>query len=131
VGPRSIPLILCIAALPLAACSKPADEVAKCSCFFKEAVPKPARAGGEVGVRVDENGFTPSSVTTERGKPFALVFTRTTDKTCATSVSFPELALDMPLPKDAPVRVELPTASARTYAFQCGTGMFKSKVVVQ
>jgi plastocyanin domain-containing protein len=119
-SPRSVPVILCIAALTLVACSKPADEAA----------PKPARVG-EVAVRVDENGFTPSSVTTEKGKPFALVFTRTTDKTCATAVSFPELKLDRPLPKDAPVRVELPTADARTYTFQCGMGMFKSKVVVQ
>jgi plastocyanin domain-containing protein len=130
-SPRSIPVIHCIAALTLVACSKPTDAVARCSCFSRKAAAEPAQAGGEVAVRVDENGFTPSSVTIERGKPFALVFTRTTDKTCATAVSFPELELDRPLPKDAPVRVELPTADARTYTFQCGMGMFKSKVAVQ
>jgi plastocyanin domain-containing protein len=130
-SPRTIAIIPCIAALTLVACSKPTDEVARCSCFSRKAASKPARASGEVAVRVDENGFTPSSVTTEKGKPFALVFTRTTDKTCVTAVSFPELSLDRPLPKDAPVRVELPTADARTYTFQCAMGMFKSKVVVE
>ena len=110
---------LAVAVLAITACSKPAD-----------ADTKPG-AGGEVAVSVDGKGFTPSSVTAEKGKPLALVFTRTTDKTCATAVAFPELKIEKQLPKDTPVRIELPTADARTYTFQCGMGMYKSKVVVQ
>lgn len=118
--PSFRPLHLLVAALALAACSKPSED----------AVPKSANAG-DVPIRVDENGFTPSSVNAEKGKPLALVFTRTSDKTCATAVSFPELKLEKQLPKGTPVRVELPAAEARTYTFQCGMGMYKSKVVVQ
>jgi plastocyanin domain-containing protein len=108
--------VFAFAALALAACGKPAVAETK---------------PGEVAVRADDKGFTPSSVTAEKGKPLALVFTRTSDKTCATSVAFPELKIEKPLPLNTPVRVELPTADARTYTFQCGMGMFKSKVVVQ
>lgn len=115
----SLVIRVAAAALAIAACSKPAD-----------ADPKPA-AGHDVAIRVDGKGFTPSSVTAEKGKPLALVFTRTTDKTCATAVAFPDLKVEKQLPKDTPVRIELPTADARTYTFQCGMGMFKSKVVVQ
>lgn len=108
--------VLATLALALAACGKNAIAETK---------------PGEVAVRVDEKGFTPSNVSAEKGKPLTLVFTRTTDKTCATAVAFPELKIEKPLPVNAPIRVELPTADARTYTFQCGMGMYKSKVVVQ
>jgi plastocyanin domain-containing protein len=109
--------VLALAALALSACGKS---------------PEAAPLGpGDVAVRADEHGFTPSSVTATKGKPLALVFTRTTDKTCATAVAFPDLKIEKPLPKDTPVRIELPTAEAKTYTFQCGMGMYKSKVVVQ
>lgn len=109
-----------VAALALAGCSKPSAD----------ATPGPANAA-EVAIRVDENGFTPSSVAGKHGKPLTLVFTRTTDKTCATAVAFPELKLEKQLPKDTPVRVELSTAQARAFAFQCGMGMFRGTVTVE
>ena len=112
---------LAAAALTLAACSKPSEDITS----------KPPNAAGEVAIRVDDKGFTPSAVTAPKGKPLTLVFTRTTDETCAKEVVFPELNIEKPLPKDTPVRIELPSAEAHTYTFQCGIGMYKSKVVVQ
>jgi plastocyanin domain-containing protein len=88
-------------------------------------------AQGPTKVTVDAHGFTPSEVHVEKGKPLSLVFTRTTDSTCATEVVFPELKLKKDLPLNKPVSIDVPTDEARTLAFQCGMGMYKSAVVIQ
>jgi len=84
-----------------------------------------------VAIRADDKGFTPSSVTLKKGMPATLTFTRTTDDTCAKDVVFQEIDLKKPLPLNSPVDVDVPTDNARTFAFTCGMGMFKSAVVVQ
>jgi plastocyanin domain-containing protein len=85
---------------------------------------------GAVKVTADENGFKPSSVALKKGAPGILVFTRTTDETCATEVVFPELKLKKDLPKGTPVTIEVPTDKDQTLTFQCGMGMYKSAVVI-
>lgn len=87
--------------------------------------------GRRVDVTAGSNGFQPNSVTVKQGEPTTLVFTRTTDETCATEVVFPEIKLTKPLPLNQQVAVEVPVDATRTLAFQCGMGMFKSKVVIQ
>ena len=102
-------------------------------CTKKEHdAPKPAPTvmSGAVPVTVDVDGFKPSAVTFKKGTPASLVFTRTTDDTCATEVVFPELGIKKSLPKDQPVTIDVPTDKPQTLAFQCGMGMYKSSVVV-
>lgn len=85
---------------------------------------------GAVAVTADENGFKPSSVTFKKGEAASLVFTRTSDETCATEVVFPELNVKKELPKGTPVTIEIPTDKEQKLTFQCGMGMYKSAVVV-
>jgi plastocyanin domain-containing protein len=87
--------------------------------------------GKHFAIRADDKGFTPSSVTVKKGAPAVLVFTRTSDATCAKDVVFPELNIKKPLPMNQPVEVEVPTGDARMLAFTCGMGMYASSVVVQ
>ena len=82
-------------------------------------------------VTVDDKGFTPSSLTLPKDKPASLIFTRTSDDTCATEVVFPEINVTKKLPLNTPVTIDLPSGPARTLTFQCGMGMYKSKVTIQ
>jgi plastocyanin domain-containing protein len=104
-----------ICAVAFAACQKKADADGK----------------QHVAVRADDKGFTPSSVALKKGTPATLTFTRTTDDTCAKEVVFPEINLRKALPLNVPTDVDVPTENARTLAFTCGMGMFKSAVVIQ
>jgi Cupredoxin-like domain len=87
-------------------------------------------ASMSVNIEANEKGFTPSSFDLQKGAPATLIFRRTTDKTCATQVVFPELKLTKDLPLMVPVPVEVPTGDARTLVFQCGMGMYKGKAVI-
>jgi len=95
--------------------------------------PKPVVANGDqvIPVTADERGFSPAAVETQHGSKLTLRFTRTTDATCADKVVFPEAGIEQALPLKQPVDVIVPTDKARTLAFQCGMGMFKSSVVIR
>jgi len=84
-----------------------------------------------IAVTADERGFTPAAVETRHGSKLTLRFTRTTDATCADKVVFPEAGIEQALPLKQPVDVIVPTDKARSLAFQCGMGMFKSAVVIR
>jgi hypothetical protein len=78
-------------------------------------------------VEVTAHGFEPARVSLNFGRQ--LVFRRTSDKTCATAVVFPELGIEKQLPLNADVTVDVPATAHGEIAFQCGMGMHKSKVV--
>ncbi len=95
---------------------------------------KKSEAGAPTAdVTANEHGFTPPSLKLTQGGPgshAAVTFVRTTDKTCATEVVFPELNVEHKLPLNKLVSVEVPTDTARTLTFQCGMGMYKGAMVV-
>jgi plastocyanin domain-containing protein len=89
---------------------------------------------GEGRVVADERGFTPASLALAKGIPGSkatVTFVRTSDKTCATEVVFPDLGIRKDLPLDQPVAVDVPTDSPRTRTFQCGMAMYKGMLVVK
>lgn len=116
----SLPAIALLVA-GVSGCRKPATDAAQ---------PYVA-APGDVMIVADDKGFSPNKVEVPKGKTTRLVFKRTSDGTCATDVVFPELSVKRPLPLNQPVAIDIPVGEARTYAFQCGMGMYKSAVVVQ
>ena len=83
-----------------------------------------------VKVTVGEDGFSPNSVTVNKGDHLMLQFTRVTDKTCAKKVVFPELSLSNDLPLNSAVTVHVPTDETRKLTFQCGMGMIKGSLVI-
>lgn len=82
-----------------------------------------------VRVEVTSDGFQPNRVNLEGGRQ--LVFRRTSESTCATAVVFPELGIEKQLPLNADVAIDLPASASGEIGFQCGMGMYKSKVVVR
>jgi len=125
-------LVLGVATLSLvaAACEKKAEtrpEPAVSAAVTSAVAPA---SGGTTAITVDSDGFKPSSVKLKKGAPATLVFTRTTDDTCATEVVFPQLDIKKALPKGQAVSINVPTDKEQTLTFQCGMGMYKSSVVV-
>lgn len=86
---------------------------------------------GHLRVEAGEDGFSPATVAVAKGQKLTLDFVRTSQNTCATEVVFPELQIEKKLPLAETVAIEIPTGEARTLAFQCGMGMYKSKIVIQ
>ena len=75
--------------------------------------PRPARPLADV--TASEHGFTPASLKIPAGGPGShgtVTFVRTTDKTCATEVVFPDLNIEKKLPLNQVVPVDLPTDTA-------------------
>lgn len=95
------------------------------------APPASGPVSGTVEVKADENGFTPSNITLKKGESATLRFKRTTEDTCADKVVFPDLKLTKDLPVNQPVEIAIDTKEAKTLGFECGMGMYKSKVVIQ
>ena len=119
-GMRPSHLALAVAAFSVA--------LACASCSKSSAAAAPL-----ADVTAGEHGFTPASLKLRAGGPgshHAVTFVRTTDKTCATEVVFPDLKIEQKLPLNQVVSVDLPTDAEKTLTFQCGMAMYKGAVVV-
>ena len=91
--------------------------------------PRPAPGpSSEVAIAVTADGFQPASVTVPKGAPVTLVFTRKTDETCITDVTFARLGKSYPLPLNRPVRVEIPGGVKDTLGFVCPMDMYRGTI---
>lgn len=84
----------------------------------------------KVEIEITEKGFSPSSIEVAASVPLELVFTRRTDKTCATEVVLPAQKIKKALPLNQPVSVAL-TPEKDDVTFACGMNMLKGKLVIK
>ena len=85
----------------------------------------------EAKIVVGDTSFEPSRLTLRAGVPARLTFTRTSDKTCATSVVVPSLRVKKELPLNQPVTIEFTPGQAGEIAFACGMNMLHGTLIVR
>ena len=83
-----------------------------------------------VKIRVDKNGFSPSSIDAEAGHRLNLVFNRADRKNCGGVVVFPKLKIRKNLPVGKDVIVSVTPTESGQITFTCGMGMMKGSIVV-
>jgi plastocyanin domain-containing protein len=83
-----------------------------------------------VRIKVDKNGFSPSSIEVEAGHKLNLIFNRADNDNCGRTVVFrrPNLRKALPLGKD--VLVTLTPRAVGRITFTCGMGMYKGSILV-
>lgn len=99
-----------------------------------ETVAEPRMESGVqvVEVTVGPGGYQPREIPLQAGVPARLVFTRTTDQTCATQIKVPAFDIGpVDLPLGEPVTVEFTPAEAGDFTFTCGMDMVSGSLVVQ
>jgi plastocyanin domain-containing protein len=87
-----------------------------------------------IAIEVNKRGFNPDNISVPAKKPVTLVFTRTTDATCARTIVVDtedgkKIEKALPLDKPVEVAVTFPKAGKLTYA--CTMDMVKGTMVVQ
>lgn len=102
----------------------------KMSAKESTAPPAPMEAN-PIRVRVDEKGFSPANFQLKKRVPATLVFTRTTDATCATAIVWPDFHLNKKLPLNVPVAIRVIPKKSGSTTFACGMNMFKGEVTVR
>ncbi len=121
---RSNLLPLALLVVSAAACKKdPPPSSSSCS-------PSEAK-NGLAQVCADEKGFTPTRLEIKKGEKLQVIFTRTTNETCATEIVSQELGINKQLPLNTPVAVDIPTGDAKSITFACGMKMFTSTVIIK
>lgn len=83
-----------------------------------------------VKIRVDKNGFSPSSIEVEAGHKLNLVFTRAGSDNCGSTVVLPKYKIRKTLPVGKDVIVSITPTDAGNISFTCGMGMMKGSIVV-
>lgn len=83
-----------------------------------------------VKIKVDKNGFSPSSIDAESGHKLNLVFKRVGTDNCGNRVVFPKLGIRKNLPVGKDVIVSVTPRDSGQITFTCGMGMYKGSIVV-
>lgn len=82
-------------------------------------------------ITIGKNGYEPSEIKFEKGKPVKIAFYRSDAENCGGEVVFPKLNIRKKLPVGETVLVEFTPREAGEIAFSCGMDMMKGKILVQ
>ena len=83
-----------------------------------------------VKVRVDKNGFSPSSIDAEAGHKINLVFRRADKDNCGSVVTFPGRNIRRNLPVGRNVVISVTPTESGQITFTCGVGVHRGAIVV-
>ena len=83
-----------------------------------------------IKIKVDKNGFSPSSIDVEAGHKLNLVFNRADNDNCGNTVVFPKLKIRKTLPIGKDIIVSITPKDAGNVSFTCGTGTHKGSLIV-
>ncbi|HZH33475.1 MAG TPA: cupredoxin domain-containing protein, partial [Pyrinomonadaceae bacterium] len=83
-----------------------------------------------VRITVSGDGYAPSEIKVEKGKPVKLAFYRADADNCGGEVVFSKLNIRKKLPVGETVVVEFTPTESGELGFACGMDMMKGKVIV-
>jgi plastocyanin domain-containing protein len=83
-----------------------------------------------VRIKVDKNGFSPSSIEVEAGHKLNLIFNRANDDNCGRTVVFRRPSIRKALPVGKDVLVTMTPRAVGRITFTCGMGMYKGSIIV-
>ena len=84
----------------------------------------------ETAIRV-KNGYNPSRVIVQSGKPVRFEFTREENAACSEMVVFPDFQKSATLPVGKKVMIDLPPMNEGNYEFTCQMGMYRGTIIVK
>ncbi len=100
-----------------------------------------ARAAGAAGAAGDEpvptvtvavkGGYSPAAIKVKAGRPVRVIFDRQETSGCSEEVVFPDFGVRKFLPAFQQTTVEITPERPGTYAFTCGMGMLRGKLVAE
>jgi len=96
--------------------------------------PAPSHAARRIQIEVTDAGYQPARIEIRRGVPVTLVFTRKSQKTCATDVHFvlPDgRRIDETLPLDRPVSISIDVKRPGQITYACGMDMVHGTIDVR
>lgn len=94
----------------------------------------PVDGARRIAIEVTDGGYTPARIAIGAGEAVTLVFTRRSEKTCATDVHFalPDGSrVDRDLPLGTPVEIPLVVATPGEIVMSCGMDMVHATIDVQ
>jgi len=92
------------------------------------------KSDSRITITVSRRGFEPGDITVPAKKPLTLVFTRTTEATCAKSVIVTvddKMTIEKPLPLDKAVEIPVTFPKAGKLSYACSMDMIKGTITVQ